>query len=98
MQGVVWSCTAGRVWYTMCQYVEELRRCIRDASEKCGVQYAGSYSDTSQTMPHTPKPYDNILGLDGKLKPEELECWHKNKLCIVCGSSNHQASECPATK
>src|SRR5258708_18593543 len=34
-------------------------------------------------MLHTLKPYNNILGLDGKLKPEELECWHKNKLCIV---------------
>ncbi len=49
-------------------------------------------------MLHTPKPYNNILGLDGKLKPEELEHQHKNKLCIVCSSSNHQASECPATK
>src|SRR5260370_19306857 len=29
------------------EYVEELRRCIRDASEKCRVQYAGSYSDTN---------------------------------------------------
>src|SRR5260370_42289688 len=54
--------------------------------------------EASQTTPHTPKPYDNVLGLDGKLKPEELERWHKNKLCIVCSSSNHWASECPATK
>src|SRR5258708_654856 len=52
----------------------------------------------SQTTPHTPKPYDNVLGLDGKLKPEELECRHKNKLCLVCGSSNHQANECPTSK
>src|SRR5258708_2378576 len=28
------------------EYAEELQRCIRDASEKCGVRYAGSYSDT----------------------------------------------------
>src|SRR5260221_13741166 len=54
--------------------------------------------ESSQTMLCTLKPYDNILGLDGKLKPEELECWHKNKLCIVCSTGNHQASECPATK
>src|SRR5258708_6165044 len=46
--------------------------------------------EASQTMPHTLKPYDNILGLDGKLKPEELECQHKNKLCIVCSSGNHR--------
>jgi len=54
--------------------------------------------EASRTMLCTPKPYDNVLGLDRKLKPEELEHWHKNKLCIVCGSGNHQASECPATK
>src|SRR5258708_12670579 len=29
------------------EYVEEIWRCIRDASEKCRVQYAGSYSDTA---------------------------------------------------
>ena len=28
------------------EYAEELQRYIRDASEKCGVQYAGSYSDS----------------------------------------------------
>src|SRR6266436_908817 len=54
--------------------------------------------ETSQTTPHTPKPYDNMLGLDGKLKPEELEHRHKNKLCLVCGSGNHQANECPTSK
>src|SRR5258706_2096508 len=27
------------------EYAEELQRCIGDASEKCGVRYAGSYSD-----------------------------------------------------
>src|SRR5258707_9611398 len=52
----------------------------------------------SRTTPHTPKPYDNVLGLDGKLKPEELEHRHKNKLCLVCGSGNHQANECPTSK
>ncbi len=54
--------------------------------------------ETSQTTPCTLKPYDNVLGLDGKLKPEELECRHKNKLCLVCGSGNHQANECPTSK
>src|SRR5258708_37199425 len=28
------------------EYVEELQRCIRDASEKCRVRYAGSYSNS----------------------------------------------------
>src|SRR5258706_6618854 len=54
--------------------------------------------ETSRTTPHTPKPYDNVLGLDGKLKPEELERRHKNKLCLVCGSGNHRANECPTSK
>src|SRR5260221_11591566 len=27
---------------------EELQRCFGDASEKCGVRYAGSYSDTPE--------------------------------------------------
>src|SRR5258708_10082240 len=49
-------------------------------------------------MPCTRKPYNNVLGLDGKLKLEELECRHKNRLCLVCGSGNHCASECPASK
>src|SRR5260221_3072898 len=46
----------------------------------------------------TPKPYDNVLGLDGKLKPEELQCRHKGRLCLVCDSGNHCASECPTSK
>ena len=49
-------------------------------------------------MPHTLKPYNNMLGLDGKLKPEELKHRHKNRLCLVCGSGNHCASECPTSK
>src|SRR5258708_20775715 len=36
------------------EYMEELQRCIGDASEKRGVRYTGSYSDTSQgTSPAT---------------------------------------------
>src|SRR5258707_7336691 len=54
--------------------------------------------ETSRTTLCTPKPYDNVLGLDGKLKPEELEHRHKNKLCLVCGSGNHWANECPTSK
>src|SRR5258707_11597513 len=53
---------------------------------------------TSRTTPRTQKPYDNMLGLDGKLKLEELECRHKNRLCLVCGSGNHWANECPTSK
>ena len=45
MQGVVWSCITCRVQYTMHQ---STWKSFRDASEKCGVQYAGSYSDTNK--------------------------------------------------
>ncbi len=31
--------------HNVSEYAKELRRCIGDALEKCGVQYAGSYSD-----------------------------------------------------
>ena len=37
------------MWSLICnasEYVEELQRCFGDASEKHGVQYAGSYSDS----------------------------------------------------
>src|SRR5258705_379455 len=54
--------------------------------------------EAPQTTPHTPKPYNNVLGLDGKLKPEELERRCKGRLCLVCGSGNHCASECPTSK
>ncbi len=36
------------MWSLICnasEYAEELWRCIRDASEKCRVQYTGLYSD-----------------------------------------------------
>ena len=36
------------MWGPICnasEYMEELQRCIGDASEKCGVRYTGSYSD-----------------------------------------------------
>ena len=54
--------------------------------------------EAPRTMLHTLKPSNNMLGLDGKLKLEELEHRHKNRLCLVCGSGNHHASECPTSK
>src|SRR5258708_25719904 len=41
------------MWSPICnasEYVEELQRCIRDASEKHGVRYAGSYSDITPLL------------------------------------------------
>src|SRR5258708_6680441 len=37
--------------HNVSEYVEELQRCIGDASEKRRVRYAGSYSDTWTYMP-----------------------------------------------
>src|SRR5258707_3425290 len=54
--------------------------------------------ETTRTTRGTPKPYDNVLGLDGKLKPEELEHRHKHNLCLVCGSGNHRANKCPTSR
>ena len=51
-----------------------------------------------RTTQRTPRPYDDVLGTDGRLQPEELDCRHKNKLCLVCGSGNHRANECPTAK
>src|SRR5260221_4273022 len=47
MQGVVWSCVTCRVRYTMCQ---SMQKSFGDASEKCGVQYAGLYSDITPLL------------------------------------------------
>ena len=47
MQGVVQSCVACRVWYTMHQSTQTS---FGDASEKHGVQYTGSYSDTQDLL------------------------------------------------
>jgi len=43
--GSVELCNMRSLIHNASEYVEELQRCIRDVSEKCRVQYAGSYSD-----------------------------------------------------
>ena len=82
MQGVVWSCTAGRVWYTMCQYVGELWRCVRDASEKCGVQYAGSYSDRSHES-----DFHGITWFGSKICHRSVTCVTCHTCVTVCDSA-----------
>jgi hypothetical protein len=39
----------------------------------------------------------NLLGADGKLKPEERQRRMDNRLCLRCGGSGHMANECPRT-
>jgi hypothetical protein len=39
----------------------------------------------------------DLLGPDGKLKPEERQRRMDNKLCLRCGKSGHTVSNCPVT-
>lgn len=39
----------------------------------------------------------DVLGPDGKLKPEERKRRMDNNLCLRCGYSGHMASDCPRT-
>src|SRR5258708_9412501 len=47
--GSVELCSMWSLIHNVSEYVEELQRCIRDASEKCRVRYAGLYSDNGPT-------------------------------------------------
>ena len=39
-----------------------------------------------------------ILGPDGKLLPAEKERRRKNNLCLICGSKDHHAEQCPSRR
>ena len=59
------------------------------------MTYANSWG------PNTPNPpstwtNDHMLGLDGKLKPEEWKCCKENNLCMMCGKPGHTTPACPA--
>ncbi|SRR5258708_5456779 len=52
--------------------------------------------------PNTPNPptnwtYNHVLGLDGKLKPEEQKCHWENNLCMMCRKPGHMTAACPVT-
>ena len=54
----------------------------------------------SSSTPTTPSSSDknsiaNLLGLDGKLKPEERQRRMDNKLCLRCGKPGHTVNDCP---
>ncbi len=74
-----------------------------------GQQNQSRYKDqkkpASSTSPsaYTPKPasktnsISDVLGPDGKLKPEERQHRMDNKLCLHCGEAGHVVSDCPCT-
>ena len=52
---------------------------------------------TTSTTPATPDKNSiaNLLGPDGKLKPEERQRRMDNKLCLRCGKPGHTVNDCP---
>src|SRR5258707_14509129 len=66
--GGVELCNMWSPIHNVSEYMEELRRCIGDASEKCGVRYAGSYSDSAPEM-------KSCLGLDKPVSVHTVQCW-----------------------
>ena len=51
-------------------------------------------SNSSGGKPNNPT-LDGKLGKDGKLTPEERQRHMDNNLCLVCGSKDHHARDCP---
>lgn len=49
----------------------------------------------SEARPSTKPEYSSKLGSNGKLKKEERQRRYKKGLCMVCGSSEHLARDCP---
>ena len=58
-------------------------------------------STSSSSFPPKPAGKTNtisdVLGPDGKLKPEERQRRMDNKLCLRCGEAGHVVSDCPRT-
>jgi len=50
---------------------------------------------SSSSSSHKTNSVSDILGPDGKLKPEERKRRMDNSLCLRCGGSGHTVSNCP---
>src|SRR5258707_5604209 len=65
----------------------------RDNKPTGGPPLKTSTSGGGQQPNHT---NDKTHSPDGKLKPEERKCCHKNNLCVICGRGNHKMVACTA--
>lgn len=54
-------------------------------------------SSSSTNTKTTTNSIADVLGPDGKLKPEERQRRLDNKLCLRCGNTGHVVSDCPIT-
>ena len=54
---------------------------------------------TTPSTPATPNKSTiaNLLGPDGKLKPEERQRQTDNNLCLRCGKTGHMVNDCPVS-
>jgi hypothetical protein len=54
-------------------------------------------SNTSTPATPNKNTIANLLGPDGKLKPEERQRRMDNNLCLRCGKTGHMVNECPTS-
>src|SRR6266436_6295071 len=71
--------------HNVSEYAEELQRCIRDVSEKHGVQYTGSYSDITPLLRGTSSSQVTHMAWGGGRGVVKVEISHD----IVGGISVH---------
>jgi len=59
-----------------------------------GASTSSPAASSSSSAPKT-NPIADLLGPDGKLKPEERQRRMDKNLCLRCGKGGHKASDCP---
>src|SRR5690606_5707987 len=67
-------------------------------SNKTSSSSSTPSSSTPSSSSAPPRPYADKLDANGKLKPEERARRIKENLCMVCGSAEHKAFDCPKTR
>ena len=68
-------------------------------SKKDQKKPASSSSSSSSSKPaNKTNSISDVLGPDGKLKPEERQRRMDNKLCLRCGGAGHVVHNCPHSK